>query len=223
MGEDRIIKEKKPDPKWKDWGRLGKWEVAGWRIVERDEGQRSDQLAPRTYMVIDRPWDVMYTHSYGRVSRFFMGLLEKKLMGTKCPKCGDVFCPPRAHCWRFECKLTETEWIEMPMEGTLHSYAIMGFGGEAFLDQLPFILAYVRVDGANTMIAGRLAGIRPEDVECDTRVKIKFIDEPTGNPMDIYFEMDGVPEHQKPEEQKARIREKLKPIEEWVAERKASG
>ena len=223
MGEDRIIKEKKPDPKWKDWGRLGKWEVAGWRIVERDEGQRSDQLTPRTYMVIDRPWDVMYTHSYGRVSQFFMGLLEKKLMGTKCPKCGDVFCPPRAHCWRFECKLTETEWIEMPMEGTLHSYAIMGFGGEAFLDQLPFILAYVRVDGANTMIAGRLAGIRPEDVECDTRVKIKFIDEPTGNPMDIYFEMDGEPEHSKPEEQKARIREKLKPIEEWVAERKASG
>jgi hypothetical protein len=73
------------------------------------------------------------------------------------------------------------------------------------------------------MIAGRLSGIRPEDVECDTRVKIKFIDEPTGNPMDIYFEMDGEPEHSKPEEQKARIREKLKPIEEWVAERKASG
>lgn len=223
MSEDRIIKEKKADPKWKDWGRLGKWEVAGWRIVERYEGQRSDQLTPHTYMVIDRPWDVMYTHSYGRVSQFFMGLLEKKLMGTKCPKCGDVFCPPRAHCWRFECKLAETEWIEMPLKGTLHSYAIMGFGGEAFLDQLPFILAYVRVDGANTMIAGRLTGIRPEDVECDTRVTIHFIDEPTGNPMDIYFEMDGVPEHSKPEEQKARIREKLKPIEEWVAERKASG
>ncbi len=220
MSEDRIIKEKKADPKWKDWGRLGKWEVAGWRIVERDEGQRSDQLAPRTYMVIDRPWDVMYTHSYGRVSQFFMGLLEKKLMGTKCPKCGDVFCPPRAHCWQNDCKLEETDWIEMPLVGTLHSYAIMAFGGEAFLDQLPFILAYVRVDGANTMIAGRLAGIRPEDVECDTRVKIKFIDEPTGNPMDIYFEMDGEPEHSKPEEQKARIREKLKPIEEWVAERK---
>ena len=222
MSRDRIIREKKPDPKWKDWGRLGKWEVAGYRIVERDEGPRTDKLQPRTYMVVDRPWDVMYDHSYGRVSPFFMGLLEKKLMGTKCPKCGDVFCPPRAHCWRIECKLEETEWIEMPLTGTLHSYAIMGFGGEAFLDQLPFILAYVRVDGANTMIASRMVGIRPEDVECDTRVTIHFIDEPTGNPMDIYFEMDGEPEHSKPEEQKARIREKLKPIEEWVAERNAN-
>ncbi len=220
MSKDRIIREKKPDPKWRDWGRLGKWEVAGYRIVERDEGPRTDKLEPRTYMVIDRPWDVMYDHSYGRVSPFFMSLLEKKLMGTKCPKCGDVFCPPRAHCWRTECKLEETEWIEMPLTGTLHSYAIMGFGGEAFLDQLPFILAYVRVDGANTMIASRVVGTRPEDMECDTRVTIKFIDEPTGNPMDIYFVPDGEPEHSKPEEQKARIREKLKPIEDWVAERR---
>ena len=163
MSKDRIIREKKPDPKYKDWGHK-----------------------PRTYMVIDRPWDVMYDHSYGRVSPFFMGLLEKKLMGTKCPKCGDVFCPPRAHCWRHECKLEETEWMEMPLKGMLHSYTIMGFGGEAFLDQLPFILAYVRVEGANTMIASRLVGTRPEDVECDTPVTIHFIEDPTGNPMDIY-------------------------------------
>jgi hypothetical protein len=96
----------------------------------------------------------------------------------------------------------------------------MGFAGEAFLNDLPFILAYVRVDGANTMIAGRMTGLRPEDVECDMRVKIKFIDEPTGNPMDIYFVPDGMPTKSKPEEQKERIREKLKPIEEWVAKRK---
>ena len=109
MSKDRIIREKKADPKWRDWGRLGRWEVAGWKIVERDEGPRVDKLQPRTYMVIERPWDVMYNHSYGRVSPFFMGLLEKKLMGTKCPKCGDVFCPPRAHCWRIECRLEEAE------------------------------------------------------------------------------------------------------------------
>jgi hypothetical protein len=54
------------------------------------------------------------------------------------------------------------------------------------------------------------------------RVKIKFIDEPTGNPMDIYFVPDGMPEHSKPEAEKERIREKLKPIKEWVAERNAN-
>lgn len=220
MGKDRILKQKETDPRFKDWGTLGRWDIAGWRIVERMEGQRSDQLRPKTYMVVDRPWDVMYSHSYGRVSPFFMGLLEKKLMGTKCPKCGDVFCPPRAHCWRYDCRLQETEWIELPLTGILHSYTIMGFAGEAFLDDLPFVLAYVRVDGANTMIAGRLVGIRPEDVECDMRVKIRFVDAPKGQPMDFYFEPDGMPTRSKPEAEKQRIREKLKPIEEWVERRK---
>ena len=70
------------------------------------------------------------------------------------------------------------------------------------------------------MIAARMTGIKPEDVECDTRVKIKFIEEPTGNPMDIYFVPDGMPAKSKPEAQKQRIREKLMPIQEWVAERK---
>ncbi len=222
MSEDRIIRQKETDPRFKDWGRLGKWEVAGWRVVERDEGPRVDKLQPRTYMVVDRPWDVIYSHSYGRVSPFFMGLLEKKLMGTRCPKCGDTFCPPRAHCWRHECRLQETEWIELPLEGTLHSYTIMGFAGEAFLDDLPFILAYVRPDGCNTMIAARLTGIEPEDVECDMRVRIKFIDEPKGQPMDIYFVAEGMPERQKSEAEKARIREKFQPIYEWVGRRKAS-
>ncbi len=220
MVNEKVIKEKATDPRFKDWGRLGRWETAGWKLVEVDEGPRVDKLQRRRYMVVDRPWDVMYSHSYGRVSPFFLGLLEKKLMGTRCPTCGDTFCPPRAHCWRNSCHLQETEWVEMPLKGTLHSYAIMGFSGEAFLEDLPFILAYVRPDGCNTMIAARLTGIDPWDVECDTRVNIRFIDDPKGNPMDIYFVADGRPKRSKSEAEKARIREKLKPIYEWVAKRK---
>jgi len=222
VANEKVIKEKPTDPRFKDWGRLGRWETAGWRLVEADEGQRVDKLKRRQYLVVDRPWDVMYSHSYGRISPFFLGLLEKRLMGTRCPKCGDTFCPPRAHCWRTEDHLQETEWVELPLKGTLHSYTIMGFAGEAFLDDLPFILAYVRPDGANTMIAARMTGIAPEDVECDMRVRIKFIDEPKGNVMDIYFVPDGKPSHSKSEAEKARIREKFTPIVEWVAKRKAA-
>ena len=220
MVNEKVIKEKPTDPRFKDWGRLGRWETAGWKLVEVEEGPRVDKLQKRRYMVVDRPWDVMYSHSYGRVSPFFLGLLEKKLMGTKCPKCGDVFCPPRAHCWRISCRLQETDWVEMPLKGTLHSYSIMGFSGEAFLDDLPFMLAYVRPDGCNTMIAARLTGIDPWDAECDMRVNIKFIKDPKGNPMDLYFVPDGKPKRSKSEAQKARIREKLKPIYDWVAKRK---
>ena len=219
MQPDKVIKEKKPDPKWSDWGRLGKWNVVGYKIIEGNKGHRTDKLERARYMLVNRPWDVMYEHSYGLVSRFFEGLMEKKLLGTKCPKCGDVFCPPRAHCWRNKCKLTETEWIDMPMHGILHCFTVLGFAGEAFLSDLPFILAYVRIDGANTMIAGRLIGMDPENVECDMKVNIKFVEHPAGNPMDIYFVPDGPPLNRRSADEKARMRKQLEPIRAWVKEK----
>jgi len=219
MQPDKVIKEKKPDPKWSDWGRLGKWNVVGYKIIEGNKGHRTDKLERARYMLVNRPWDVMYEHSYGLVSRFFEGLMEKKLLGTKCPKCGDVFCPPRAHCWRNKCKLTETEWIDMPMHGILHCFTVLGFAGEAFLSDLPFILAYVRIDGANTMIAGRLIGMDPEDVECDMKVSIKFVEHPAGNPMDIYFVPEGPPLNRRSADEKARLRKQLEPIRAWVKEK----
>ena len=219
MQPDKVIKEKKPDPKWSDWGRLGKWNVVGYKIIEGNKGHRTDKLERARYMLVNRPWDVMYEHSYGLVSRFFEGLMEKKLLGTKCPKCRDVFCPPRAHCWRNKCKLTETEWIDMPMHGILHCFTVLGFAGEAFLSDLPFILAYVRIDGANTMIAGRLIGMDPEDVECDMKVNIKFVEHPAGNPMDIYFVPEGPPLNRRSADEKARLRKQLEPIRAWVKEK----
>lgn len=219
MEPDKVIKEKKPDSKWSNWGRLGKWNVVGYKIIEGNKGPRTDKLQRARYMLVNRPWDVMYEHSYGLVSRFFEALMEKKLLGTKCPKCGDVFCPPRAHCWRNRCKLAETEWIEMPMQGTLHCFTVLGFAGEAFLSDLPFVLAYVRVEGANTLIAGRLVGMDPVDVECDMNVNIKFVEQPSGNPMDIYFVPEGPPLNRRSAEQKARMRRQLEPIRSWVKEK----
>jgi len=219
MKPDKVLKEKKPEERWNDWGRIGRWNVVGYKIIEGNKGHRPDELERARYMLVYRPWDVMYEHSYGLVSRFFEGLIEKKLLGTKCPRCGDVFCPPRAHCWRNKCKLTETEWIEMPMRGMLHCFTVLGFAGEAFLADLPFILAYVRVEGANTLIAGRLVGIDPEDVECDMKVEIKFVDKPAGTPMDIYFVPAGPPPSRRSAQEKARMRTQLEPIRAWVKER----
>ena len=36
-----------------------------------------------------------FNFSYGRISRFFSELMDnERIMGTKCPKCSIVFCPP---------------------------------------------------------------------------------------------------------------------------------
>jgi uncharacterized OB-fold protein len=219
----KIIKEVALDPKFKDWGSLGKMSIAGYRIIEADEGPRIDELKSRRYMRVYRPYDVLYNHSYGRVSKFFEGLLEKKIYGTKCPHCGDKFMPPRAHCWRPECNLEETEWIELKPQGILHSYTILGFAAEAFLPQLPFVLGYVRVDDCNTLIALRVsmeeAGYNIEDMECDTPVTIKFVDQPQGSVLDIYAVPIEKPKSRKTPEQKARLKKQLEVIYSWVKEK----
>jgi hypothetical protein len=62
-------------------------------------------------------------------------------------------------------------------------------------------------------------GIEPEDAECDMNVEIKFVDQPSGNPMDIYFVPSGPPRGRRSEEEKARMRKQLEPIRVWVKER----
>lgn len=55
---------------WKKWGKIGKWDVVGYKIIEGKKGNRRDKLSKAEYMIIERPWDVIYTHSYGLVSPF---------------------------------------------------------------------------------------------------------------------------------------------------------
>lgn len=216
----KVVKEVPADPQFEGWGNLGRMSIAGYKIIEVDEGPRIDKLETRRYMRVYRPYDIIYNHSYGRVSKFFEGLLEKKIYGTQCPQCGDKFMPPRAHCWRPECNLEETEWIELKPKGILHSYTILGFAAEAFLPQLPFALGYVRVDGCNTLIALRVAmeeaGYTVEEIECDTPVNIKFVDEPKGSVLDIYAVPSEKPKSRRTAEQKERLKKQLEIISSWV-------
>jgi len=212
----KVKEELKPVKSWKDWGSLGSMDVVGHEVVRSPDGPRLDTLQTGEFMYAYRPYDIMYRHSYGIVSKFFAGLLRKKIFGTRCPKCGDVFCPPRAHCWKNECALQETESIELPPKGVLHSYTILGFAAQAFLRDLPFILAYVRIDGANTLMAGRLREIKPEEVECDMKVKVKFVPKPKGSPLDFYFVPAERPMSKRTAEQRKRLACQLEVIEKWV-------
>jgi len=216
----KILKKKDIPDSFKRWGSLGKMDIAGHKLVRGPTGSRLDQLGEGDYLIVDRPYDIMYHHSYGRVSPFFQGLLDKKFLGTKCPQCGDVFFPPRVHCWRPACRLKETQWIEMPQTGILHSFTILGFAATAFLPDLPFVLGYVRVEGANTLIASRILEVDPLDVHPDMKVKAEFVDSPKGTPLDFYFVPDQEPRKDfLTPQQKAQLDKKLEVIRSWVNQR----
>ncbi len=163
-------------------------------------------------------YDQLYTIRHGRNSRFFKGLLDGKIWGTKCPKCGDTWVPVRSHCWNLDCNLEKTEWVEMPLTAKVHTWTIAGWSGRSSLKRLPIILVYAVIGDSKVAIANELHGIDPWDVEFGMSLKIVFRpqEERVGAVTDFHFEPV---EDWKPSpmnEEKRRIQKLVEPVYEWV-------
>ncbi|MFX1580175.1 MAG: Zn-ribbon domain-containing OB-fold protein [Promethearchaeota archaeon] len=163
-------------------------------------------------------YDQLYYWKYAEVSKLGKGFVDGEFWGTKCPKCGDKFFPPRVNCWNLDDNLEKTEWIQLKEEGIVHTFTVAGWSGKSSLKRLPFILAYVIVDGCKTAIANELRGIEPWEAEFGMPVKVvwKPKKERQGTVTDWHFEpADGW----KPgpmNEEKERIKELCQPVIEWV-------
>ena len=184
--EEKIVKEKSALKEWIAWAKKGNWSIPGYRIVEAPKGPKLGETTTERYMIVERPHGVTYQHSQGLVSKFFEGLTNKELWGTVCHGCETTYCPPRAHCWNPECKVAETEWRRLPMKGEIWTYSVMLFSATGFMEMLPFVLAYVKVDEADTAFPMQIKGIPPEDVYIGMKVELNFVDEPKGDLMDLY-------------------------------------
>jgi len=186
--EGEIIEDKASPVKkeWEEYARRGNWTVKGYEIVKAPAGPgRIEDSKEEEFMVIYRPHGVLYNHSYGLVSKFFKGLIDKKLFGTECPKCKTVYCPPRAHCWNPACRVAETDWIELPLKGKVHTFSVMLFSADAFLEMLPFVLGYVQIENAHTALPIQII-TAPTEVFVGQEVEIRFREERKGDLMDIY-------------------------------------
>jgi uncharacterized OB-fold protein len=217
-GPEKVLKEQEIDEEyWKNWEREGGWRPVGWKIVEMHDGPTLNELKPEQFMIVHRPHANFYHHSYGKVSKFFMGLLEGKLYGTKCPKCGLVYCPPRAHCYNPKCRLQETVWIELPKRGEVYSYTIMAIAWPSMAHLQPLVGAMVRIEGTNTCLPMTMRNIDPEKVNIGLKVNIHIEKQPKGDLLDVYATPAEEPKPPKrtPEELK-RFREDMEKTLAWV-------
>jgi len=163
-------------------------------------------------------YDQLYTIRHGWNSKFFKGLLEGKILGTRCPKCGDTWVPVRTHCWNLDCNLERTEWVEMPLSAKVHTWTVAGWSGRSSLKRLPIVLVYAVIDGSKVAIANELHEINPWDVEFNMPLKIVFIpeEERKGAITDWHFEPTDDWKPSPMNEEKERIKKLVKPIYEWV-------
>jgi len=137
-------------------------------------------------LVIRSPYSIQYIHSYAEDTPFFLGLSEGKLRGSKCssPSCEYVFATPRGHC--MVCG-EPTTWIDLPLQGRLHSWTTCRFGSEAFLKETPYNLGLVEFDGAGSLLLVRVKYAVESELYVGMPVEARFDPSPKYSITDIWF------------------------------------
>jgi uncharacterized OB-fold protein len=100
---------------------------------------------------------------------YLRALKEGRLIGQRCPKCGKVYVPPRGAC-PVDGVPTEEE-VELPDRGTVTTFCIVNvpFLGQKI--QIPYVAAYVLLDGADIAFLHLILDCAAEDVRMGMRVE----------------------------------------------------
>jgi len=122
----------------------------------------------------------------GRVgSRFIISLRDdRKILGVRCPECNKVYVPPREYCERDLTKLDEN-WVELGNEGVVTNYAVVRYYDRHLPLKPPYVLAQIKLDGADTPLTHILGEVEPDQVEIGMRVKAVFAEKTTNTILDI--------------------------------------
>jgi len=121
--------------------------------------------------------------AYGKNSRYFRALAEqKKIYATRCKEHG-VFLPPRPFCP--DCQSPNMEWIDYTKQPAhIKTSSICAFAGKAFIDEVPFILGFIQMGEAKTVMSSVVK--LSEDPAENARMLNKLMKERR------YFELNGL-------------------------------
>jgi uncharacterized OB-fold protein len=134
---------------------------------------------------IELHWEQTYRHSLGKYSKFFLELENRRLIATQCDHCGKVWLPPRPVCAD---DLHITHWTELTGRGTLEAFSVL-HSAPAFINEpIPYVLAYVRLDGASTLLAHLIRNYGTlENVRVGMRVQVAYAVQPVDHPIRLMW------------------------------------
>lgn len=130
---------------------------------------------------------INYKYTMGGQSRFFLELMNnKKILGTKCKKCGKIWLPPRKNC--SDCYMS-TDWVEINHTGVIEVSTIVWFTTSAFIKNIPYATGYIRLDGADTALLQGIfsENLVPSKIKKGKRVRAVFQKERQGKMTDFFF------------------------------------
>jgi len=153
-------------------------------------GEPMKVLYTEPALVIEWPRSFIHRHSYGKLSPFFKGLTEGRLLATRCAnaECEEkrLWLPPRADCPDCNQPMVWEE-LRQPVIGTVYTYARVVYAGTGIELTVPYYQIDVELPGVCTIFKGYLEYGEPS---IGMKVKACFR---TANPTNTILDMYWIP------------------------------
>ena len=116
-----------------------------------------------------------YSSAYNRF------LSERKLMGSKCKKCGHLCVPPKPTCPK--CQGSEVELVNIRGKGKLAAYTVISVGAplmveEGFDREHPYCSGVVELE-EGARVTARILGVdiaKPDQIKIGTPVRVEYVE-----------------------------------------------
>ncbi|MGO8864088.1 MAG: Zn-ribbon domain-containing OB-fold protein [Acidimicrobiales bacterium] len=139
-----------------------------------DPGQASSPPGLLADLVVVSQTVLRYSYEPGlALTGFFRALSERRIQGGRCPLCSGVYVPPHSTCPA--CRSGPMDPVEMGHQGTVTAYTVVHIPFVGITMDLPFVCAWVRLDGADVPFAHLLDEIPAEEVEVGLRVEAVWV------------------------------------------------
>ena len=119
---------------------------------------------------IEAPIYLKYNFTAGAAaSKFLSRVKEGVLTGQRCPKCAQVYIPPRGSC--AACGVPTEEEVEVADKGTVQSFTIVSIPIPGNPIEPPFVVANLGPDGANLSFIPLMSECNNDEVHIGQRVQ----------------------------------------------------
>lgn len=123
-----------------------------------------------TITAIEAPIYLKYNFTAGAApARFLKQIKRGVLTGQRCPRCHQVYSPPRGSC--AACGMPTVEEVELSDKATVQSFTIVSIPIPNNPIQPPYIVANLIADGANISFIHLMSECVNEDVHIGQRVQ----------------------------------------------------
>ena len=115
----------------------------------------------------------------GKTLKFWEGLKQGKVYGTKCKGCGKLYFPPSADCPH--CLSTELEWIELGNEAEVETFTHVVIRPTTFQQNKPYTVAIGKLKEGVKVLAW-MTGFKLSEIKVGMKVKLVAKISPEENP-----------------------------------------